>query len=145
MRGDVFLEKTRDHRRIVGNGIESKHVSQKTRKPDMIVPLETVHRSGGLVGKMDVRSLASRQPVGQVVERRPRQSAQCFEQLSYLIFLKQLDEREQDAERAAKKRAQKFEPLFPDQELRWSYWSQLPGDKAMTVVKEKCFTSKKRP
>jgi type I restriction enzyme M protein len=63
----------------------------------------------------------------------------AIEQLSFLFFLKQLDEREQDAERAAKKRGQKFEPLFTNQELRWSYWSQLPGDKAVSIVKEKVF------
>jgi len=63
----------------------------------------------------------------------------AIEQLSFLFFLKQLDEREQDAERAAKKRGQKFQPLFTDQEFRWSYWSQLPGDKAITIVKEKVF------
>jgi type I restriction enzyme M protein len=56
-----------------------------------------------------------------------------------LLFLKQLDEREQDGERAAKKRGQKFTPLFTDEELRWSYWSQLPGDKAIRIVKEKVF------
>ena len=28
---------------------------------------------------------------------------------------------------------------LPDEELRWSYWSQLPGDKAVTIVKEKVF------
>jgi type I restriction enzyme M protein len=63
----------------------------------------------------------------------------AIEQLSYLIFLKQLDEREQDAERAAKKRGHKYQPLFSDEELRWSYWSQLPGDKALKIVKEKVF------
>src|SRR5664279_5791586 len=63
----------------------------------------------------------------------------AIEQLSFLLFLKQLDEREQDAERAAKKRGHKFEPLFKDQELRWSYWSQLPGGKAVMIVKEKVF------
>src|SRR6478609_6799346 len=63
----------------------------------------------------------------------------AIEQLSFLLFLKQLDEREQDAERAAKKRGQKFAPLFTDEELRWSYWSQLPGNKAITLVKEKVF------
>jgi type I restriction enzyme M protein len=61
----------------------------------------------------------------------------AIEQLSFLFFLKQLDEREQDAERSAKKRGKKFEPLFADEKLRWSYWSQLPGDKAITIVKEK--------
>jgi type I restriction enzyme M protein len=63
----------------------------------------------------------------------------AIEQLSYLIFLKQLDEREQDAERAAKKRGHKYEPLFTNEELRWSCWSQLPGDKALKIVKEKVF------
>jgi type I restriction enzyme M protein len=63
----------------------------------------------------------------------------AIEQLSFLLFLKQLDEREQDAERAAKKRGKKYEPLFSNKELRWSYWSQLPGDKALSVVREKVF------
>jgi type I restriction enzyme M protein len=63
----------------------------------------------------------------------------AIEQLSYLIFLKQLDEREQDGERAAKKRGHKFKPLFTNPELRWSYWSQLPGGKAVAIVKEKVF------
>src|SRR6185437_8769987 len=63
----------------------------------------------------------------------------AIEQLSFLLFLKQLDEREQDAERAAKRRGQNFQPLFKTEELRWSYWSQLPGDKAIAIVKEKVF------
>jgi type I restriction enzyme M protein len=63
----------------------------------------------------------------------------AIEQLSFLLFLKQLDEREQDIERAAKKRGQKYQPLFTNQELRWSYWSQLPGDKAVAIVKDKVF------
>lgn len=63
----------------------------------------------------------------------------AIEQLSFLMFLKQLDEREQDAEPAAKKRGHKAQPLFPSQELRWSYWSQLPGDKAISIVREKVF------
>ena len=33
----------------------------------------------------------------------------AIEQLSFLLFLKQLDEREQDAERAAKRRGKKFD------------------------------------
>ncbi|SRR6266851_353331 len=63
----------------------------------------------------------------------------AIEQLSFLIFLKQLDEREQDAERTAKRRGQKFKPLFSDPKLRWSYWSQLPGDKALKTVREGVF------
>ena len=41
----------------------------------------------------------------------------AIEQLSYLLFLKQLDKREQDAERAGRMRGRKSEPLFPDPQL----------------------------
>ena len=63
----------------------------------------------------------------------------AIEQLSYLFFLKQLDEREQDAERSARRRGQKPEPFFPDPALRWSHWSQLPAAEALKTVKEQVF------
>lgn len=63
----------------------------------------------------------------------------AIEQLSFLLFLKRLDEREQDAERAAKLRGEKFTPIFPRNDLRWSYWTQLPADKALKHVKESVF------
>src|SRR5881397_3890867 len=67
----------------------------------------------------------------------------AIEQLSFLLFLKQLEEREQDAERAARLRGTPFAPLFPDtddgRKLRWSYWSQLPATQALTQVKEQVF------
>src|SRR5437762_12003431 len=63
----------------------------------------------------------------------------AIEQLSFLLFLKRLDEREQDAERAAKLRGKRFTPIFPNPELRWSYWTQLPADKALKQVKEAVF------
>ena len=63
----------------------------------------------------------------------------AIEQLSFLLFLKRLDEREQDNERAAKQRGKKFTPLFPKPELRWSHWTQLPADKALKHVKETVF------
>lgn len=67
----------------------------------------------------------------------------AIEQLSFLLFLKQLDEREQDAERAARLRGKKFEPLFPQTEegrkLRWSFWSQLPAEAALEHVKNRVF------
>ena len=62
-----------------------------------------------------------------------------IEQLSFLFFLKRLDEKEQDNERAAKLRGKKFKPIFPDPKLRWSYWTQLPADKALKHVKETVF------
>src|SRR5712671_6421741 len=63
----------------------------------------------------------------------------AIEQLSFLLFLKRLDEREQDAERAAKRRGKKFTPSFPRPDLRWSHWTQLPADKALKHVKEAVF------
>jgi type I restriction enzyme M protein len=63
----------------------------------------------------------------------------AIEQLSFLLFLKRLDEREQDAERAAKLRGKKFIPIFPSPDLRWSYWTQLPADAALKRVKESVF------
>src|SRR5262245_1899896 len=63
----------------------------------------------------------------------------AIEQLSFLLFLKRLDEREQDAERAAKRRHRPFEPLFEDPTLRWSHWTQLPAEQALRHVKEKVF------
>jgi type I restriction enzyme M protein len=62
-----------------------------------------------------------------------------IEQLSYLIFLKRLDEKEEDNERAAKLRGIKFKPIFPKKELRWSYWTQLPAEDALKHVKDTVF------
>src|SRR5712692_2940094 len=67
----------------------------------------------------------------------------AIEQLSFLLFLKQLDERQEDAERAARIRGAVYEPLFPQTEegrkLRWSHWSRLPAEEALAHVKEKVF------
>ena len=68
----------------------------------------------------------------------------AIEQLSYLLFLKQLDEREQDAERAAKQHKSKPKPLFEDPTLRWSHWSQLKADEALKTVREKVFPHLKK-
>ncbi len=63
----------------------------------------------------------------------------AIEQLSFLLFLKRLDEREQDAERAAKLRGKKYKSIFPRPDLRWSHWTQLPADKALKHVREAVF------
>jgi type I restriction enzyme M protein len=63
----------------------------------------------------------------------------AIEQLSFLLFLKRLDEREQDAERAAKLRGKKFTPIFPQANLRWSHWTQLPAVEALKHVREAVF------
>src|ERR1700687_4556142 len=63
----------------------------------------------------------------------------AIEHLSFLLFLKRLDEREQDAERAAKLRGTKFTPIFPSPDLRWSHWTQLPAAAALKQVREAVF------
>jgi type I restriction enzyme M protein len=63
----------------------------------------------------------------------------AIEQLSYLLFLKQMDEREQDAERSARMRGHTHEPLFADPKMRWSHWSQLPAAEALKAVREDVF------
>jgi type I restriction enzyme M protein len=63
----------------------------------------------------------------------------AIEQLSFLLFLKRLDEREQEGERTAKRQGKKFKPVFQDATLRWSHWTQLPAEKALKHVKEKVF------
>jgi type I restriction enzyme M protein len=63
----------------------------------------------------------------------------AIEQLSFLLFLKRLDEREQDAERAGKLRGKSHTSIFPSLDLRWSYWTQLPADQALKHVRESVF------
>ncbi len=54
----------------------------------------------------------------------------AIEQLSFLIFLKRLDEREEDNERRAKRLGEKYKPIL-GKELRWSYWTHLPAEAAL--------------
>ena len=54
-----------------------------------------------------------------------------IEQLSFLLFLKRLDEAEQDRERDVRLGRKKREPVFPDPKLRWSYWTNLKADDAL--------------
>jgi type I restriction enzyme M protein len=67
----------------------------------------------------------------------------AIEQFSFLLFLKQLDEKEEDAERHGRLRGIEYEPIFPKTEegkqLRWGYWSQLPSEKALEQVRGKVF------
>ena len=63
----------------------------------------------------------------------------AIEQLSFLLFLKRLDEAEQDRERDIRLHRTKRSPIFPDLKLRWSYWTNLKADEALKHVKEKVF------
>jgi type I restriction enzyme M protein len=62
----------------------------------------------------------------------------AIEQFSYLLFLKQLEDRENAAERQAKRRGTAYEPRVP-KEMRWSYWTQLKAEESLDHLKKQVF------
>ncbi len=62
----------------------------------------------------------------------------AIEQLSYLIFLKRLDDRQNAAERQAGRRGETYTPAVPA-EMRWSYWTQLEAGKALIHLRDTIF------
>ncbi len=67
----------------------------------------------------------------------------AIEQLSYLLFMKRLDDAENAREQAARRRGVKYESLFKDPKLRWSYWTNLKAEEALKFVKESVFPALK--
>jgi len=67
----------------------------------------------------------------------------AIEQLSYLLFMKRLDEEDLKREQAARRRNEEYKSAFSDPELRWSHWSKLTADRALKQVKEKVFPALK--
>jgi len=64
----------------------------------------------------------------------------AIEQMSYLIFLKRLEDNDNANAASAKRRATKHKSIFANNEdCRWSYWSQLPGDQMLKHVRDKAF------
>jgi type I restriction enzyme M protein len=62
----------------------------------------------------------------------------AIEQFSYLLFLKQLEDRENAAERQAKRRGTAYEPKVP-KAMRWSYWTQLKAEESLDHLKKQVF------
>src|SRR5512145_3065769 len=62
----------------------------------------------------------------------------AIEQFSYLLFLKRLDDRENAAERQAKRKGIKYQPKVP-KELRWGYWTQMKAEDALQHLKNVVF------
>ncbi|MCZ8070305.1 MAG: N-6 DNA methylase [Cytophagales bacterium] len=74
----------------------------------------------------------------------------AIEQMSYLIFLKRLEDNDNANAAAAKRRKQDFKSLFSGkmdvggrkidkEKCRWSYWSQLSGDEMLRHVRDVVF------
>jgi type I restriction enzyme M protein len=73
----------------------------------------------------------------------------AIEQMSYLIFLKRLEDRDNANKKTAEKRKLEFKSLFDKKvgdltlaetkQCRWSYWSQLPGEEMLKHVRDTVF------
>lgn len=64
----------------------------------------------------------------------------AIEQMSYLVFLKKLEDIDNDRAAAAKRRDGSYRSVFHgNKECRWSYWSQLPGDQMLKHVRDVVF------
>jgi len=62
----------------------------------------------------------------------------AIEQLSYLFFLKRLDDAENQAEKQAKLKGELFLPRVP-QEMRWGHWTHFEAEKALEHMRETVF------
>jgi len=63
----------------------------------------------------------------------------AIEQMSYLIFMKRLEDEDNSKEQNAKLLGQKFTSLFPKNDLKWSVWTQMPGDQMIDYVRDEVF------
>jgi type I restriction enzyme M protein len=62
----------------------------------------------------------------------------AIEQFSYLLFLKRLDDRENAAERQAKRKGTAYQSKIP-QEMRWGVWKQKKAEEMLKHLKGEVF------
>jgi len=62
----------------------------------------------------------------------------AIEQFSYLLFLKRLDDRENAAERQAKRKGVTYQPKV-QKEMRWGYWTKLKAEESLSHLKKVVF------
>jgi type I restriction enzyme M protein len=62
----------------------------------------------------------------------------AIEQLSYLLFLKRLDDVENQRERQAQRQGQKYQSRYPEK-MRWSQWTRFEASEALKHVREVVF------
>ncbi len=73
----------------------------------------------------------------------------AIEQMSYLIFLKRLEDKDNERKKAAERRNVEFVSVFGKaigdlkkkdvEKCRWSYWTQLPGEEMLPFVRDVVF------
>ncbi|MDP3035020.1 MAG: type I restriction-modification system subunit M N-terminal domain-containing protein, partial [Methanobacteriaceae archaeon] len=65
---------------------------------------------------------------------------QAIEQMSYLMFMKRLDDDEISKEKNVQLSKEPFESIFKDcPKARWSYWHNKSSDKMLVHVRDKVF------
>ncbi len=65
---------------------------------------------------------------------------QAIEQISYLIFMKRLEDRDIWEEQNARLKGIKHKSLFEgSEECKWSVWSEYPADKILSHVRDRVF------
>jgi type I restriction enzyme M protein len=61
-------------------------------------------------------------------------------QMSYLIFIKRLEDEDVSKQQNAQLRAETYESLFKgNEDCKWSHWTNLPANKILEHVREKVF------
>jgi type I restriction enzyme M protein len=63
----------------------------------------------------------------------------AIEQMSYLIFMKRLEDDDISREQNAKLLGEEFTSIFSKEELKWSVWTQMPGDQMIDYVRDEVF------
>ena len=62
----------------------------------------------------------------------------AIEQFSYLLFLKRLDDAEQQRKRLARRQGQPYTPQL-DADLRWDHWTRMSAPQALDHLKDTIF------
>lgn len=63
----------------------------------------------------------------------------AIEQMSYLIFMKRLEDEDVLREQNAKLLGEKFTSVFTKKEYRWSVWTEMPAEAMLEHVRDKVF------
>lgn len=64
---------------------------------------------------------------------------QAIEQMSYLIFMKRLEDEDVAREQNAKLLGEKFISIFPKKEYKWSVWTEMPAEQMLEHVRDEVF------
>jgi len=64
---------------------------------------------------------------------------QAIEQMSYLIFMKRLEDEEVSRFQNAKLLGEKFISIFPEENLKWSKWTEMPAEQMLEHVRDTVF------